>query len=46
MAAVTRLADDHRIAELARMMGADTEKGRASVVEMLAEVEAHKSPQS
>ena len=44
--AVARLADDHRIAELARMMGADTEKGRASVIEMLAEVQAHKSPQS
>jgi DNA repair protein RecN (Recombination protein N) len=36
---VCRLEGDERVAELARMLGADTETGRASVVEMMAEVE-------
>lgn len=36
---VERLTGDARVAELARMLGADTEAGRASVVEMMAEVE-------
>jgi len=36
---VRRLEGDERVAELARMLGADTETGRASVVEMMAEVE-------
>jgi DNA repair protein RecN (Recombination protein N) len=35
---VDRLTGDVRVIELARMLGADTEIGRASVVEMLAEV--------
>ncbi len=35
---VQALARDDRVAELAQMMGADSEAGRASVVEMLAEV--------
>lgn len=40
---VHRLQGDTQIAELARMMGADTGAGRASVVEMMAEVAGHKS---
>jgi len=43
---VRHLADEARVAELARMLGADTEKGRASVIEMMAEVTGHKSSQS
>ncbi len=39
---VRRLAGETQIAELARMMGADTEAGRASVVEMMSEVDSHK----
>jgi DNA repair protein RecN (Recombination protein N) len=39
---VLRLAGDTQIAELARMMGADTEAGRASVIEMMGEVGGHK----
>lgn len=35
---VQRLADHERVAELAQMMGADSEAGRASVMEMMAEV--------
>jgi DNA repair ATPase RecN len=33
------LAGEERVTELARMMGADTEAGRASVAEIVAEVE-------
>ncbi len=40
---VRSLEADTRIAELARMMGADTDAGRASVVEMIAEVAGHKA---
>ena len=36
---VERLTGDARVIELARMLGADTETGRASVVEMMTEVE-------
>ncbi|MEJ5199621.1 MAG: hypothetical protein WHX53_11915, partial [Anaerolineae bacterium] len=36
---VTRLVGDDRVIELARMLGADTETGRASVIEMMQEVE-------
>ncbi len=39
---VHSLDGDERVAELARMMGADTETGRASVAEMVTEVEAAK----
>ena len=35
---VRTLTGDDRVAELAQMMGADSEAGRASVVEMMAEV--------
>lgn len=40
---VRRLEGDERIAELARMLGADTGAGRASVMEMLRDVEKTKS---
>ena len=40
---VDRLTGDVRVIELARMLGADTEIGRASVVEMMAEVEDTKT---
>lgn len=36
------LSDDERLAELASMLGADSEAGRASVAEMVAEVTAFK----
>ncbi|MGC8781565.1 MAG: hypothetical protein ACP5UQ_11955, partial [Anaerolineae bacterium] len=36
---VQRLSGDARVTELARMLGADTETGRASVIEMMQEVE-------
>jgi len=39
---VRGLAGDGRVAELARMLGADTEAGRTSVMEMLAGVEGAK----
>lgn len=39
---VRALAGDDRVAELAQMMGADSEAGRASVLEMMAEVAAAK----
>jgi DNA repair protein RecN (Recombination protein N) len=39
---VHNLAGDERVAELAVMMGADSEAGRASVLEMMREVEAAK----
>jgi DNA repair protein RecN (Recombination protein N) len=35
---VHALAGDERVVELARMMGADTESGRTSIIEMMAEV--------
>jgi len=37
------LTNDSRITELARMMGADTESGRVSVTEMMADVAAQKA---
>lgn len=40
---VRRLQANAQIAELARMLGADTDTGRASVVEMMTEVTGHKS---
>lgn len=40
---VRHLVDDTRVTELARMLGADTDAGRASVVEMMAEVDAAKA---
>ena len=43
---VLQLHGDTQIAELARMMGADTDAGRASVVEMMAEVAHHKTDKS
>lgn len=39
---VHHLADDSRITELARMMGADTESGRVSISEMMTDVAACK----
>ena len=38
MTEVRSLAGEERVAELAQMMGADSEAGRASVTEMVAEV--------
>jgi DNA repair protein RecN (Recombination protein N) len=46
MTEVRRLDGDAQVAELARMMGADTDAGRASVVEMMAEVADHKTDKS
>jgi DNA repair protein RecN (Recombination protein N) len=43
---VHRLENESRVAELANMMGADTEAGRASVVEIMAEVAGHKAAQN
>lgn len=43
---VRRMQGDMQIAELARMMGADTEAGRASVVEMMSEVTGQKGENS
>jgi DNA repair protein RecN (Recombination protein N) len=43
---VRRLAGETQISELARMMGADTDAGRASVVEMMSEVAGHKAGNS
>jgi DNA repair protein RecN (Recombination protein N) len=43
---VLRLQGDAQITELARMLGADTDAGRASVVEMMAEVAGHKTDKS
>jgi DNA repair protein RecN (Recombination protein N) len=43
---VRHLVDDARITELARMLGADTGAGRASVAEMMAEVDALKAQKS
>jgi DNA repair protein RecN (Recombination protein N) len=40
---VRHLVDKTRITELARMLGADTDAGRASVAEMMAEVSAAKA---
>jgi DNA repair protein RecN (Recombination protein N) len=40
---VDRLTGDERVAELARMLGADTEAGRASIQEMMQDVESAKS---
>jgi DNA repair protein RecN (Recombination protein N) len=42
---VRTLAGDDRVAELAQMMGADSESGRASVAEMMAEVNTAKRAQ-
>jgi len=39
---VQALEGERRVTELARMLGADTATGRASVVEMMAEVEQSK----
>ncbi len=39
---VERLTGDARVTELARMLGADTEAGRASVAEMMQEVEQNR----
>ena len=36
---VDHLTGDERVAELARMLGADTDAGRASVLEMMQDVE-------
>jgi DNA repair protein RecN (Recombination protein N) len=46
VASVDRLEGDHRIGELARMMGTESEAGRASVTEIMAEVEWVKDQQS
>ncbi len=43
---VRRLQGDIQISELARMMGADTDTGRASVIEMMSEVAGHKATDS
>jgi DNA repair protein RecN (Recombination protein N) len=43
---VRHLADKTRVTELARMLGADTDAGRASVAEMMAEVDAAKAKKS
>ena len=43
---VRRLEGDTQVAELARMMGADTDAGRASVVEMMAEVAGQRPAKS
>lgn len=43
---VRQLDGDMQITELARMLGADTDAGRASVVEMMAEVMGHKAEKS
>ena len=40
---VDHLTGDKRVAELARMLGADTDAGRASVIEMMQDVETAKS---
>ena len=40
---VDHLTGDERVAELARMLGADTDAGRASVLEMMRDVEDAKS---
>ena len=40
---VDHLIGDKRVAELARMLGADTDAGRASVIEMMQDVETAKS---
>jgi DNA repair protein RecN (Recombination protein N) len=44
--AVDRLENEQRIDELARMMGTDSEAGRASATEMIAEVARAKTPPS
>ena len=41
--AVVHLVDDRRVTELARMLGADTEAGRASVIAMMSDVGAAKN---
>ncbi len=43
---VLRLEGDGQVAELARMMGADTDAGRASVAEMLGDVAGQKAAKS
>lgn len=43
---VRHLVEDIRVTELARMLGADTDAGRASVAEMMAEVDAVKTQKS
>ena len=40
---VDHLTGDERVAELARMLGVDTDAGRASVLEMMQDVETAKS---
>ncbi len=40
--AVEKLSGDRRVRELADMMGADSQAGRASVVEIMADVESAK----
>jgi DNA repair protein RecN (Recombination protein N) len=42
---VRSLTGEERVTELAQMMGADSESGRASVAEMVAEVDAAKRAQ-
>ena len=44
MTQVEQLSGDERVAELARMLGADTDAGRASVLEMMQDVEEAKKP--